>query len=99
MCKEPFPTLTMVIEAGGGSVSLDLGATVVGRVELGGSLKVSARHAVFRRIGPETWIESCGSNGVYRWSGSGWSKLSDNKPVLVQSGDRMRLADVEVQLQ
>jgi pSer/pThr/pTyr-binding forkhead associated (FHA) protein len=61
-------------------------------------MKASGRHAIFRRIGPETWIESQGSNGTYRWTGSGWARLPDRKRLLVQSGDRLRLGDVDVDL-
>lgn len=98
LCRRPFPYLTLRITGNGYTLPLALGATVIGRAQLGGSVKVSARHAVFRRVGPETWLESTGSNGTYRWNGSGWTKLPDRKPVLVQSGDRLRLGDVEVAL-
>ena len=98
LCGSPFPHLTLRINGHGGALPLTNGATVIGRAELGGSMKVSVRHAVFRRVGPETWLESTGSNGTYRWNGSGWTKLPDRKPLLVQHGDRLRLGDVEVQL-
>jgi pSer/pThr/pTyr-binding forkhead associated (FHA) protein len=98
LCSSPYPHITLRISGNGHTFPLTQGATVVGRAELGGSLKVSARHAVFRRLGPETWIESTGSNGTYRWNGSGWAKLPDKKPLLVQNGDLLRLGDVEVQL-
>lgn len=98
LCGTAFPHLTLRVNGTGGSIPLSSGSTVVGRTELGGSQKVSARHAVFRRIGPETWIDSTGTNGSYRWNGSGWTKLPDRKPLLVQAGDRLRLGDLEVHL-
>ena len=98
LCKTPFPHLGIMVAATKRSIQLTSGATVICRGDLGGSHKASARHAVFRRVGPETWIESHGSNGSYRWNGSGWARLPDKKPVLVQSGDRLRLADVEIQV-
>lgn len=96
LCRKPFPHLGIMVAPTKKLIQLSNGATVVGRGDLGGSKKASARHAVFRRVGPETWIESHGSNGSYRWNGAGWARLPDKKPVLVQSGDRLRLADVEV---
>jgi hypothetical protein len=98
LCGRPFPHLTLRIGGNGHLLPLANGATVIGRMELGGSAKVSARHAVFRRIGPETWLESTGSNGTYRWNGSRWTRLPDKKPLLVQGGDRLRLGDVEILL-
>jgi serine/threonine protein kinase len=97
-CGRPFPFLSLQM-AGGRSISLANGAVMVGRNDLGGSVKVSARHAVFHHLGPETWLESLGGNGSFRWNGSGWTKLPDREAVLVQSGDRLRLADVEVHLE
>lgn len=97
LCKQPYPFLKLA-PVNGRLISLDRGAIPTGRNDLGGSKKVSARHAVFRRIGPETWLESLGSNDTYRWSGSQWLRLPDNKSVLVQSNDRLRFADVEAQV-
>ena len=96
LCGAPFPHLTLHIKSTGGAITLGNGSTPIGRAELGGSQKVSARHAVFRRVGPETWIESTGSNGSYRWNGSNWTRLPDRRSLLVQAGDRLRLGDVEV---
>lgn len=97
VCKRSFPHL-VARTTDGRTVSLDRGAVSIGRNELGGSTKVSALHAIFRRIGPETWIESLGGNGTYRWTGSDWIKLPDKKPILVQGRDRLRLGDVELEL-
>ena len=79
-------------------ILLNKGAVEVGRVNLKGSNKVSSRHAVFRRIGSEIWIESLGTNGTYRWAGSGWVRLPDRKMVLVKKGDRLRFADLEAEI-
>ncbi len=98
LCGSPFPHLTLQAIGSGIVIPLVNGATVVGRAELGNSMKVSVRHAIFRRNGPDTWIESIGSNGTYRWNDAGWSRLPDKEPRLVQSGDRLRLGDVEFHL-
>ncbi len=94
----PFPHLTMTVATTRQVLSLVHGTTIIGRGELGGSPKVSERHAVFHRIGPETWLESQGRNGTYRWNGLGWSRLPDRKTMLVQGGDRLKFGDVEVLL-
>lgn len=96
-CGRPFPHLTLRMKGCGG-VPLVNGSTMIGRIELGNSPQVSARHAIFRRVGPETWIESIGRNGTYRWNGEKWVRLTDGKPVPLQAGDRLRLGDVEVML-
>ncbi len=98
LCKRPFPYLTLRILANHSTIPLNRGATLVGRADLCGSPKASVRHAIFRRVGPELWIESLGSNGTYRWNGRGWTKFPDGKPLLVQNGDRLRLGDVEALL-
>lgn len=98
LCRNPFPHLRITVSATMESIQVTSGATVLGRSDLGGSPKASSRHAVFRRVGPETWMESYGSNGSYRWNGSGWVRLPDRRPILVKSGDLLRLADVEVTL-
>ncbi len=95
-CNTPFPALTMVVGPNGRNVPLTRGSVPIGRKELGGSLKVSSHHAVFRRKGPETTIESHGTNGTYRWGKTGWMRLPDRKPILVQRGDRLLMGDVEV---
>lgn len=98
LCGTFFQHLTLGINGGGVGFPLTSASTVVGRNELGGSQKVSRRHAVFRRVGPETWVESTGSNGTCRWNGTQWKRLPDRKWILLQPGDRLRLGDVEVQL-
>jgi len=94
LCHKGFPVLKLAVSAGH-EIALDK-TVVVGRGDVGGSEKVSTRHAIFRRIGPETWMESLGTNGSYRWSGSKWVPFPKHQPWLIQSGDRLRLANVEV---
>jgi hypothetical protein len=98
LCGRPFPHLTLRMKGHGGGIPLVDGATILGRTELGNSPQVSARHAIFRRMGTETWIESIGRNGTCRWNGSRWVRLPDGKAVLVQAGDRLLLGDVEILL-
>jgi len=98
LCSRPFPHLTLRVSRNGHMFPLADGATVIGRKDLGGSMKVSSQHAVFRRVGPETWIETSGSNGTYRWNGSGWTQLPNRNPLLIQAGDRLKLGDIEIEL-
>ncbi len=84
-----------IILSSGKVIPLHDGETMVGRKDLGGSMYVSSQHAVFRSIGAQTYCESIGKNGTYRLAGSRWRRLPDGKPVPVQKGDRLRLADVD----
>lgn len=94
-CRRPFPFLTLRVNGHGRPIPLKDGATVLGRAELGGSMRVSGRHAVFRRLGPKTWVESLGRNGTFVWMAAGWSRIPEAEPKLVTKGDRLRFADVE----
>lgn len=94
LCGWPFPKLMLQIN-GGGNIFLENSSTAIGRKELNGSLKVSMHHAIFRRIGPETWVESIGRNGIWRASRGAWIRLPDGKPMLIQHGDQLKLGDVE----
>ena len=96
-CKSPYPTLALLTKSG---VHIDLNSAGVdvGRDVLRGSDRVSSRHAVFRRIGPITWLESCGRNGTYRRSSSNWVRLPDKKAIRVQKGDLLKFADLEATL-
>lgn len=96
-CKRPYPVLKL-LAPGGRVVPLTAGCVRVGRDHLGASNRVSALHAIFRRIGPEVWIESIGRNGTCRRAGSQWIRIPDGKGILVRAGDILRLADVEVQI-
>ncbi len=94
-CRQPYPTLTLVSRSGR-RVRIDRPALEVGRRQWE-SPRVSARHAVLRRIGPETWIEPCGSNGTWRWlDGSGWEPVPQGERHLLEEHDRVRMADVEL---
>lgn len=95
VCNKAYPVLS-VETSRGRRFRLDIGSTVIGRDDLGGAPAVSERHAVFIRRGPETWLEPVGRNGTRRWNGHGWIRLRDGLRVLVQSGDRIKMADVEV---
>jgi len=93
-CSAGYHALKLVLD-GGGTLLLDSGAVPVGRDQLGGSPQVSFRHAVFRRVGPETQCESFGRNGTYVRNGKVWHRLPEGKPVLILNGTRMRFGDVE----
>ena len=85
----------MVVVAGRPVVRIASGAVPLGRIHLVASQHVSENHAILRRVGPETWIESYGRNGTFRWNGHTWARLPDAKPILLSAGDRLRFADVE----
>lgn len=93
-CRRSFPSLRLRFN--GREVPLDSGAVVIGRADFGGAQKVSARHVVFHKIGPDTWMTAVGSNPTFRFASRGWIRLPNDKNLLVQSGDKLRLADVEV---
>ena len=93
-CGRPYPALQLRVN--GTIIDLQESGIMVGRANLNGTPLVSMNHAVFRRIGPQTWMESVGRNGTWRWSGSQWIRLPDKKPVLVQKNDQLKFADLEV---
>ena len=84
-----FPTLRKEIVC-------DSAMVVFGRTDLQ-SPKVSALHAVGRKLGQETRLQSHGRNGPFRWNGSQWQRLEAE--AILQRGDRLRLADVEAVVQ
>ena len=93
-CSQDYPVLTIKVP-GRMQLLVDRAALVVGRRELQ-SPHVSQKHAALRRIGPETWIESLGQNGTFRWcEDGGWIRLPDGQCQLIELGDRLRFADVE----
>ena len=97
VCKHGFPSLVLRV-AGVPPIPLQSAAVVIGRHELNNAPKVSERHVIFRKIGPETHIESVGMNPTFRWAGSRWVQLPNNRPLLVKQGDRLRFADVEAEV-
>jgi hypothetical protein len=72
--------------------------TVIGRGELGGHPTVSAQHATFQRNGTELCIISHGKNGSYKKTTFGWVRLPNNSPVPIHARDRLKLADMEVEV-
>lgn len=82
-----------------GLIKLEAASTVIGRAQLGGSPKVSTRHAVIRRVGPEYRVQDYSANGTYRRTSHGWVRLPSSDEVekqpLIRAGDELRFADVE----
>jgi len=97
-CGRPYPSFRLVT-AKGRRILLEKAVVPLGRAELGGAMTVSGHHAILRRIGPETWIESLGSNGTYRWTGREWFRLPEGKPILLSANDRLSFADQEVRVE
>ena len=94
-CNRPFPVLALATRHGQ-TIRVEKAAIQVGRMTLHGSPHVSSLHAIFRRVGAQTWMEPLGQNGTYRWSGASWMRLPDGQPVFVSGGDRLKFADLEV---
>lgn len=94
-CRQPYPMLKLVFPSFHKGVTCDSAALPIGRSLLA-SPKVSAQHAVVRRLGPETTIESFGRNGTYRFVAGRWVAVTN---AVLETGDRLRFADVEAQVQ
>jgi hypothetical protein len=92
ICGRPFPTYRLVFPALRKGIVCDSAAVAIGRADLH-SPNVSALHAIVRRLGQETRLRPLGRNGTFRWSGAQW-KLLEAETIL-QSGNRLRFADVE----
>ena len=92
ICGQPFPTYKLVFPSRHKVILCDSAAVAIGRADLQ-SPKVSSHHAVVRKLGQETCLQSFGSNGTFRWNGSQWKPLEAQ--AILQNGDRLRFADVE----
>lgn len=97
-CGQSFPALSLVLPDNR-RIIIDKGSVRIGRGDLGGSMSVSGEHAILRKIGPATLIESHGQNGTWRKEAPGWVRLEDGKPVPINSGDVLRFADVVVKVE
>lgn len=97
LCHAPYPALGLELDSGK-VIPLKDASLVIGRAELGGSPKVSQRHAIFRRIGPDTFFESIGRNGSWRGCPARWQPVENHVPLRIDAGDRIRLADVILQV-
>jgi DNA-binding helix-hairpin-helix protein with protein kinase domain len=94
-CGAVFPDWLLRLRDGR-TIQIGEAAVPVGRALLGGSMKVSGTHAVFRKIGPDLLVDSCGRNGTWRGNGRGWVRLPERVPILLSVGDQLRLGDVEI---
>jgi serine/threonine protein kinase len=92
ICGRPFPSFKLVFPSLRKTIVCDSAAVAIGRADLQ-SPKVSAFHAVIRKLGPETRLQSYGRNGTFRWNGNQWKPLEGD--ALLQNHDRLRLADIE----
>lgn len=80
----------------GSRVRLDSPSRVIGRDDLGGSPRVSRQHCILRRVGPGVELETIGLNPIRLLRGSTELVLVRGKPVPLEAGDRLYIADVEV---
>jgi serine/threonine protein kinase len=92
-CKEEYPRLAL--RTGSTTIALSGASMVVGRSLLGGT-DVSSKHAVIRRIGPETFLTDRSSNGTYRFGAARWQRLEEGRAHLIEAGDRLRFGSLEV---
>lgn len=96
-CKTLFPVL-IIIPPAGRAIAIERAAVPIGRDTLDGNPTVSAQHAIFRRRGPVTYVESRGRNGTYRWDGKSWVRLPERTLIAVKAGDRLRFGELDVHL-
>ena len=92
ICSRPFPIYKVMFPLLRKEIVCDSAAVAIGRAGLH-SPKVSALRAIVRKLGQETWLRPLGRNGTFRWNGSQWKPLEVE--VILQSGDRLRFADIE----
>jgi serine/threonine protein kinase len=97
-CAQPYPLLVLEAPTAAFTRVIDQGCLRIGRQELGGAPTVSQLHAVLRRVGPQTYLESLGQNHSYRLAAGRWIRLPEQRPVLLQAGDHLRFAEVEVRI-
>jgi len=96
-CNRPFPTLKAVAP-GLREIVINDAEICLGRAELGGASNISRRHAYFRKLGPDIYVESVGKAGTYLLNGHGWERLGDYVPAPLEGGQSLRIGNVEVQL-
>lgn len=94
-CRQRYPVLALVGDRSR-PVVIDRPTRIVGRGEWG-SPRISARHAVLRRIGPMSSIEPKGRNPTWQWHEErGWERMEQDTDHPLEEHDRIRLADVEL---
>lgn len=96
--KHPFEKLGFFIKNNSKTIPFDQKTMVVGRDQVNCSKKISKSHLYCEQVGPYVWGNSIGINGTYRWSGKSWIKLQYNKPFLLKKNDKLKLADIEVEV-
>jgi len=94
--RHPFEKLGIFIRSNSKTIPFDQKTMVVGRDQVNCSKKISKSHLYCEQIGPYVWVNSIGINGTYRWSGKSWIKLQNDKPFLLKKNDKLKLADIEV---
>jgi hypothetical protein len=92
-CGQPFPGIALEL-ADGRKIPIPGGGIQLGRDLLGGGDAISRHHANVARFGPEFRLTSFSSRGSYRATPNGWVRLPDNKPIILQVGDRLRFGEV-----
>ncbi|MEQ8191348.1 MAG: hypothetical protein ABRQ39_25515 [Candidatus Eremiobacterota bacterium] len=97
-CGVKSPNLMLITDSGI-RIPVDSGRVLAGRDNLGGSLRVSSIHAVFRKEGFQTYVIPMGQNGTYSRVKNKFERLPDGVPVEVYDGDILRMADLTIRVQ
>jgi serine/threonine protein kinase len=95
-CHKLFPAWRLT--ANGRTVAtVQRGAVTIGRDDLGGDPRVSRRHAVLRRSGPDVLLEPRGP--TYRVEAKGLTALAANREHRLSPGERIMFGSVEARLE
>lgn len=95
-CLKDFPILKMVTPKG--EIPIRSASVLIGRNNLNAEKTVSSKHIIARRIGPETKIICQGTNPTFKWAGSKWIKLPNNKEVIINDKDKLRIHNLEINI-
>lgn len=93
-CNTPYPTLKLVFTNPRAELAVTSNGMPLGRAQLK-SDQVSRNHALLKKVGPETRLESFGSNGTYTKAKKKWIRLADRTSIPISKGQTLRFGDVE----
>jgi serine/threonine protein kinase len=90
----PFSSLN-IVTPDGRRIPIDSSHVAIGRDHLI-SKYVSGEHAIFRKVGCETYMERRSDNDIKRFVNGEWKSLAKGLQVCICKGTRLKLADVEI---